>query len=225
MWDDSFVRILLFSCFLLLFAAGCSRYSCKYKGTDYHEGDTWIDGCQACRCPAEGSKATWCNPPASCADASVDGQSGAAGGAGNGGSGNAGGAASGGAGASGGVGAGGAGGAVDICASAALNATCTAEGSICGTCAGPCQGCSRLQCQGGRWQTQEIAPAPCFACGTSGLRCQIQTEYCWILTGPGPAMCRGLPSSCQPVPSCDCLTAVSNCMGSASGGLTLTVQQ
>ena len=49
----------------------CDSYVCKYKGHDYHVGDTWTDGCLSCRCPPEGAKSAWCNYPA-CADAGAD---------------------------------------------------------------------------------------------------------------------------------------------------------
>jgi hypothetical protein len=31
------------------------------NGKEYREGETWIEGCKSCRCPAEGSKAAWCS--------------------------------------------------------------------------------------------------------------------------------------------------------------------
>jgi len=37
-----------------------------------------------------------------------------------------------------------------------------------------------LRCTGGRWQSQEVAPAPCFACGPT-LRCQTNAQYCHVL--------------------------------------------
>jgi hypothetical protein len=54
-----------------LFGA-CSNYSCKYKGTEYHTGDTWTDGCLRCHCPPEGTKDVWCYDSA-CPDAGIDG--------------------------------------------------------------------------------------------------------------------------------------------------------
>ena len=50
----------------------CSSYSCKYKGKEYHVGDTWTDGCTRCQCPPEGTKSVWCNDLA-CPDSGTDG--------------------------------------------------------------------------------------------------------------------------------------------------------
>jgi len=62
-----------------------------------------------------------------------------------------------------------------------------------------------------------------FACGT--IRCQLQTQYCFINTGPGSsssAHCATLPDSCQPTPSCACLFGFP-CTGDAAHGLTVMV--
>jgi hypothetical protein len=58
----------------LCVSACSSKNVCSYNGKEYQEGDTWMDGCQACLCPAAGSKSTYCAPPSpSCLDASADG--------------------------------------------------------------------------------------------------------------------------------------------------------
>jgi hypothetical protein len=73
---------------------------------------------------------------------------------------------------------------------------------------------------------QEIVPAPCFDCGTSGVRCQTYAEYCRITTAAlsSSAACASLPASCQPVPSCACLTTQPNCSQADGGALTVMIQ-
>jgi len=98
----------------------------------------------------------------------------------------------------------------DACASAVALGPCGTEGAICGgNCSDACQFCNLLRCSGGRWQAQEAAPAPCFACGPS-LRCQINQQYCYSITGgavgnPPSYQCRAVPMACLPTPTCKCL--------------------
>jgi hypothetical protein len=58
-------------CVASVIAAGCNLNVCNYKGTEYHQGDTWTDGCQVCYCPAKGAKTLWCTLP--CNDGGTDG--------------------------------------------------------------------------------------------------------------------------------------------------------
>ena len=97
-----------------------------------------------------------------------------------------------------------------FCAGAVAQGACTTEGWVCSdACLDACQFCNLLRCTGGRWQPQEVAPAPCFACGPS-LRCQITAQFCRVqvggaVTNPPSYQCRTTPAACLPTPSCLCL--------------------
>lgn len=162
--------------------------------------------------------------------AGTGGGGGASGASGDGSAGNGGGGGAGsGGGGSGGGGSGGAGGNAD-CASAAEQAACGSEGTVCAVgCTDACNFCNTFRCTGGRWQRMESFPAPCFACGQT--RCQINAEYCVeVLPGlpeaPISYSCAAVPSQCRPTPTCDCVRATApgevGCASSGAGQLTVT---
>jgi hypothetical protein len=158
------------------------------------------------------------------------GAGGGAAGAGGGAAGAGGGAAGAGGGA---AGRGGAGGGNAACASAVLDATCTTPELVCGgeSCTNACQFCNLLRCTSGRWQRMEAFPAPCFACGAAGLRCQTNAEYCNIVVGGIPTSqptyaCVAVPASCRPTPTCSCLlqqNVPGSCTQASAGELTMTL--
>jgi hypothetical protein len=96
------------------------------------------------------------------------------------------------------------------CSSAVAQGVCTSEGAVCSSgCTDVCQFCNLLRCVSGRWQPQEVAPAPCFACGPT-LRCQTNAQFCRVQMGgavgiPPSYQCRATPDACRPTPSCQCL--------------------
>ena len=117
------------------------------------------------------------------------------------------------AGAGGTGGTGGTGGGDPVCATAVPMQPCTAPGTFCGGdgCTNVCQFCNIVQCMNGVWQSMEVAPAPCYACGAD-LQCQTSGEYCESTTGGMPVVptsfrCVKLPAACQSSPTCACLEA------------------
>jgi len=158
---------------------------------------------------------------------------GAAGTSGGGGSGGAGGTAGAGgiAGASGGSG--GTGG-NPACASAVATQSCTAEGTVCGSenCTTACQFCNLTRCMNGVWQRMEVAPVPCFSCG-SAVQCQSYTQYCEITIGGVPGSipsyrCPATPAACSPTPTCSCfqnqgVPGGSSCVQTVAGQVTVTL--
>ncbi|HET6148196.1 MAG TPA: hypothetical protein VFH68_11750 [Polyangia bacterium] len=96
------------------------------------------------------------------------------------------------------------------CATAVAQGACGPEGAVCNSgCTDVCQLCNHLRCTGGHWQPEEVAPAPCFACGPT-LRCQINAQYCHVqeggaITNPPVYQCRVTPATCLPTPTCPCL--------------------
>ena len=160
------------------------------------------------------------------------GGGGDAGGGGNGGAGTAGTAGSGG---SAGTGGSGGSGGNPACASAVATQSCTAEGTVCGSenCTTACQFCNLTRCMNGVWQSIEVAPPPCFACGNAGLRCQSYTQYCEITIGGVPGSipsyrCPTTPSACSPTPTCSCfqnqgVPGGGSCMQTVAGQVTVTL--
>ena len=123
-----------------------------------------------------------------------------------------------------------------VCAGAVAQGACTSEGTVCSNgCTDVCQFCNLLRCTGGHWQTEEAAPAPCFACGPS-LRCQTNAQYCYSVAGgavtrPPSYECRTTPATCLPVPSCTCLrnqnlatTVCTDSTGDAGSGQITTTE-
>jgi hypothetical protein len=77
----------------------------------------------------------------------------------------------------------------------------------------------------------ESFPAPCFACGTGGLRCQTNAEYCYSQSGgaigvPPVTLCKAVPAACRPTPTCSCLQSEQvsgSCAQGGAGELTVTL--
>ena len=110
-----------------------------------------------------------------------------------------------------------------------MNGACGTENAVCGSCTDICQFCNLLRCTNGRWQGQEAAPAPCFACGTS-LRCQIGVQYCRVITGGvvdagSQYACQQFPPSCTATPTCACLGGQTPpaCTQPDGGGVVVTL--
>jgi hypothetical protein len=162
----------------------------------------------------------------------VAGGGGGAAGAGGGVAGR-GGSGGGGGGVAGRGGSGGAGGGNQACASAVLDGTCTTEGQLCGgeSCTNACQFCNILRCTSSRWQRMESFPAPCFACGPAGLRCQTNAEYCSAFIGGVPGSqpsyaCVMVPAACRPTPTCTCLQGQSipgSCTQAGAGEILISL--
>jgi hypothetical protein len=96
------------------------------------------------------------------------------------------------------------------CATAVAQGSCSVDGTVCSSgCTDVCQFCNLLRCTSGHWQPEEVAPAPCFACGPT-LRCQTNAQYCHVqeggaITNPPVYQCRATPATCLPTPTCTCL--------------------
>ncbi len=99
------------------------------------------------------------------------------------------------------------------------------------SCTNACQFCNILRCTSGRWQRMESFPAPCFACGTSGLRCQTNAEYCSSFIGGVPGSqpsygCVAVPAACRPTPTCSCLQGqniAGTCTQAGAGELLISL--
>lgn len=158
---------------------------------------------------------------------------GGSGGGGSGTGGSGGGSGTGGGGGGGGSGGGGAGG-NPACASAVPTQPCNVEGTACGSenCSNDCQFCNLAVCANGVWQRVEVAPLPCFSCGSAGQQCHSYAQYCVVASGgtpPGSSSinCTAVPPACLPTPTCACLQSQGvvtggTCAQSGTGQLTVT---
>ena len=166
----------------------------------------------------------------------TSGSGGAGGDAGSGGGGGAGGAG----GAGGTAGSGGTAGTTGTggnpaCVGAVATQPCSTEGTVCGheNCANVCQFCNLARCMNGVWQRIEVAPLPCFACGTAGLQCQSYMQYCEITIGGVPGSlpsyrCPATPAACSPTPTCACfenqgVPGSAGCVQTVAGQVTVTL--
>jgi hypothetical protein len=78
----------------------------------------------------------------------------------------------------------------------------------------------------------EVFPAPCFDCGSDGLRCASDAEYCERAASdvggiPDAYACEPTPAECRAegaIPDCDCLAeriAFDDCIETGPGELTV----